>query len=575
MELHPPAHEHTARRADGRPTSEHVTDRHLTTRAVLEQEARILHWATTAIDPHRTAGSIDDDHLTAEQRTVAQAVAGRARLTLVVGPAGSGKTTTLAAATRTLRADGRPVVGLAPSGKAADILAEETGLPAVTLAKFLHEHQRPEPFPTWKFPPGTAIVLDEASMASTEDMDRLVTLTREHRWRLVAVGDPNQLPAVGRGGMFTHLCDTLPTHHLEDIRRFDEPWQAQASLKLRDGDPDAAAEYAAHRRVRTVHPAAIADRVARHHQRVAARGESIAITTGSQGMARAINVEIQRRRHPRLDGASAALHDGTRAFPGDRVASRRNHPHLETTSGTSVRNRHTWTVIGVHRDGALTVEDLDRGRVRLPADYVNQHVELGWAVTGYGTQGLTTEHSITVIEPSMSRASLYVGMTRGGLRNLAHIPDPTGTLDPTEALARAIQRPTRAASAHPSPSSSAPTQPSSSQSPSISMIPLRECRRESSVSDNARRGSRNPEASPEQSLSRSIACKKPSGPIRRQPSQWMSGGCCQSLRAAVPLSWRLNFTEASPCWWSLLADTPYARQLERPRGAAHLLWRGR
>ena len=63
--------------------------------------------------------------------------------------------------------------------------------------------------------------------------------------------------------MFAAWCHTLPVHRLEQVRRFAEPWQADASRGLRAGEPAAVAAYAEHRRVHTVHPALLADRVAR------------------------------------------------------------------------------------------------------------------------------------------------------------------------------------------------------------------------------------------------------------------------------------------------------------------------
>ena len=96
----------------------------------------------------------------------------------------------------------------------------------------------------------------------------------------------------------------LPARHLGEVRRFAEPWQAEASLLLREGDPAAASLYAQHGRLRTVHPALMADRVARQHERQAAGGAIVAITTASTGTARAINIEIQRRRNPRQVGRS-------------------------------------------------------------------------------------------------------------------------------------------------------------------------------------------------------------------------------------------------------------------------------
>jgi hypothetical protein len=442
VELHRAAPAGTACRWDGRPLTEHVVDRQLTTAAVWRQEARLVSWAGTSVAS--TLSSPEGD----KQVAVAGAVAGSGSLVLIVGPAGAGKTTALGRAARTLADQGRPALGLAPSGKAADVLATETGWPATTLAKLLYEHTRPDgPRAAWRLPAGATVVLDEASMASTEDLDALVELVRRHRWRLVCVGDPAQLPAVGRGGMFALWCERLGAHELEEVRRFTEDWQAEASLALRRGDPAAAAAYAAHHRLQAVHPALVADRVARQHQRLAGGGETVAITTASAGMARAINLEIQHRRNPRRLGAHVVLADGTRAFIGDRVATRRNVALL-TGTGAPVRNRESWTVTGVGADGSLGVADAGRGSVRLPADYVARHVELGWAVTGYGTQGMTTDHAIAVVEPSSTRAGIYVAMTRGRGRNLAVIVDRTGLADAEDALVVAIARPARALSAH-------------------------------------------------------------------------------------------------------------------------------
>jgi hypothetical protein len=165
-ELHPPAPAGTPRRRDGRPISEHVTDRRLTTPAVLAEEAALLHWATTAVD-HTTTPTAGED----TQEAAARAVAGHANLLLVVGLAGAGKTTALAAAVDRLRAQERPVLGVAPSGKAADVLARQAGCPALTLAKLLTDTRRHPP-------PGSSVILDEAGMASTEDLARLLPSPR-------------------------------------------------------------------------------------------------------------------------------------------------------------------------------------------------------------------------------------------------------------------------------------------------------------------------------------------------------------------------------------------------------------
>ena len=94
----------------------------------------------------------------------------------------------------------------------------EAGCPTDTARRVPH----PPPPQHTPWPPGTTVILDEAGMTATADLARLVALVREHQWRLVAVGDPEQLPSVARGGVFAHWCDTIPHHTLDTPRRFTE-----------------------------------------------------------------------------------------------------------------------------------------------------------------------------------------------------------------------------------------------------------------------------------------------------------------------------------------------------------------
>jgi conjugative relaxase-like TrwC/TraI family protein len=415
-------------RADGRPLSEAVTDRLYTTPAVLNEELDLQGWAQRSTTP--------PDHTLEPQEAAAAAMTGHDPLVVIVGPAGTGKTTTTARAVQTLRARQRPVVGLAPSGKAADVLATEAGCPADTVAAFLTRHRSGSS--CW--PTGTTVILDEAGMTATDDLAHLVDLVRRNQWRLVAIGDPAQLPAVGRGGVFAHWCDTVAHIELATPRRFRQPWEAEASLLLRAGDPTAAELYSANRRLRTAHPAVLAHDVARIYRRHADAGRTVAITTNTAETARAINIAIQRTTSTQPPAPSVQLSDGTTARVGDRIATRRNDPGLRTTHGERVRNRQIWTVTAVADDGALDVTHPERGEVALPARYVAEHVELGWAVTGYGNQGDTVAAAIAVLEPGTTRSHAYVAMTRGRDTNVAIIPDATGTTDAAQAFADMISR---------------------------------------------------------------------------------------------------------------------------------------
>ena len=198
------------RRSDGRsgwiePIAKQCSSEH-----VLAQEEHILTFALDAqtSDPSPST-SVVDPRLDDGQRVSASAVAGADRLVVVVGPAGSGKTSMLEAAVRDLHRQHRVVLGLAPTARAAAVLQGEIGAECDTVAKLLYELDQHDPTRPWPIPPaGATILVDEASMLNTADLYRLVVHTEQRQWRLALVGDPFQLQAVGRGGMFNELCDT-------------------------------------------------------------------------------------------------------------------------------------------------------------------------------------------------------------------------------------------------------------------------------------------------------------------------------------------------------------------------------
>lgn len=141
------------RTSDGRSVWVEPIKPNLTHELVLAQEERILSFAIEAQDPPAApSDTVRSEGLDPLQAHAARAVAGHDRLVLVVGPAGTGKTTALRAAVDDLRRARRPVFGLAPTAKAARVLEGETGMPADTVAKLLYEWSQPNgPRPGYRF----------------------------------------------------------------------------------------------------------------------------------------------------------------------------------------------------------------------------------------------------------------------------------------------------------------------------------------------------------------------------------------------------------------------------------------
>lgn len=142
----------------------------------------------------------------------------RARLSMLVGPAGTGKTSMLEALCADPVIDAQGILLLAPTGKAAVQLTARTGRPARTLAQFLGALNR------WDWDSGNyyvspgedtfagarTVVIDEASML-TEEMLAATIDALDGVDRLILCGDPRQLPPIGAGRPFVDLLAFLRT----------------------------------------------------------------------------------------------------------------------------------------------------------------------------------------------------------------------------------------------------------------------------------------------------------------------------------------------------------------------------
>ena len=232
------------------------------------------------------------------------------------------------------------------------------------------------------------------------------------------VGDPRQLQAVGRGGMFNELCQRARTIELEHVHRFEQPWEAAASLLLRHGDPRALDIYQAHGRIRAgtldEHLDYFADRWLDHH----AAGDTTAVMASTNQHVDLINTHIQNRptrapadRPGPCRSRSVAASTPTSATSSPPAATTAT---CTTTSGERVRNRDLWTVTATFDNGDLTLTPSPATvQITLPAEYVSEHVRLGYAATEMGTQSDTVTSSFELASRATTCRSLYVAMTRG------------------------------------------------------------------------------------------------------------------------------------------------------------------
>ncbi len=142
----------------------------------------------------------------------------------------------------------------------------------------------------------------------------------------------------------------------------------------------------------------------------------------------ALNTRARNDRIAAGDVATSgavALHDDTQASVGDVVVTRRNDRRL-IAGKHWVRNGDRWTLTANHPDGSVTVRG-PHGRVQLPAAYVAENLELGYATTIHRTQGRTVDTAHAIVQPGMTREALYVALTRGRHANTAYVTADSDT----------------------------------------------------------------------------------------------------------------------------------------------------
>lgn len=132
------------------------------------------------------------------------------RIVAIQGVAGAGKSTVLKPVADILREEGRSVLGLAVQNTLVQMLERDTGIPSMTVARFIRQHQGllegadqtrlAEARASLR---GTTVLLDEASMVGNADKEKLVRLANLLQLdRFASIGDRKQLGAVDAGKPF-------------------------------------------------------------------------------------------------------------------------------------------------------------------------------------------------------------------------------------------------------------------------------------------------------------------------------------------------------------------------------------
>ena len=421
-----------------------------TSRQILDAESRIV-----AAAGHADAWTLSDTDVqiaqlewsannqgrtlnTGQAAMVAQVATSGRRLQLLFGPAGTGKTTSLAVLARAVQSRGITVLGLAPQASAArELGAAIPGITSDTLHKLTHTltHVEPGSWDRWiaGIDVNTLVIIDEAGLAGTRELDIAVGHVTNLGGRVLLVGDDRQRAAGGAGGVLRDIESSHGALMLDEVMRFQDRGvpgagglQGSATLAVRTGDPSAVGYYTDRGLIRAATPDTVTGQVyAGWAADITAGADSVMIAP-TLDMVSELNTRARADRIARITAAGGTpgperdLQRGEKVSAGDLIVTKKNKRTLSLGGTDFVRNNYRWTVQQVHRDGSITATELTRGVTRtLPAWYVDKGwVRLGYAHTEASVQGMTvgtagrvgTAH--TVFTDKTNRNELYTSGSR-------------------------------------------------------------------------------------------------------------------------------------------------------------------
>jgi hypothetical protein len=307
------------------------------------------------------------------------------------------------------------VIGAAVARRAARELEEGSGILSTSVAALLADLHRA---PSLTLGPRSVVVIDEASLLPTRQLDILLSHIVAHDAKLVLVGDHRQLPAIQAGGAFEGLARRLGAIELHENRRQEAAWEREALELLRDGEASAAmAVYRDH------------DRLVIGDDAASVRGALVSDWWRGGEIGDALMIAFRRADVRELNARARALmlQDGRLGSQsltvahadfaaGDRIVLRRNDRRR------AVANGDRGTVLAV--DAARHTLDVAIGtrRVTLDSSYLaarggRSPIMHGYAVTGHVAQGMTVDRALVLGTDALFQEWGYVAMSRGRMLN--------------------------------------------------------------------------------------------------------------------------------------------------------------
>jgi Ti-type conjugative transfer relaxase TraA len=391
-----------------------------TTRDMIEAEQR-LHRAAELMaekelhevsDRDRKAALVRAEQrglvLSGEQADALAHVTDGRDLGIVVGYAGTGKSAMLGVAREAWEASGFEVRGVALSGIAAENLESGSGIASRTIASMEHGWKNGRDMLTSR----DVLVIDEAGMVGTRQLERVLSHAAEAGAKVVLVGDPQQLQSIEAGAAFRSIHERHGGVEIHEVRRQREDWQRDATRDLATGRTGAAIHaYDSHDMVHEAQAREQArnDLIDRwDRERQAAPDSSRIILTHTNAEVRELTEAARDRMREAGDlgeDVRVTVERGERSFAaGDRVM------FLQNERGLGVKNGTLGTIEQVSTQGMTVRTDDGRSIAFDLKEY--DRIDHGYAATIHKAQGMTVDRTHVLATPGMDAHGSYVALSR-------------------------------------------------------------------------------------------------------------------------------------------------------------------
>lgn len=370
------------------------------------------------VDGATLAAVLDRHRYLSDQQVemVRRLTTGGERVIAVAALPGTGKTTALAAAQEAWAAAGIRGVGVATARSASGELTD-AGVPATSVTAFLIQTGELAERNIAPLPRGTVIVVDESSTTPTPHMTALADLAEGCDGKLVLIGDPRQIGAVGPGGLYGNLTNEIEPVVLTQIRRQRDPVDRRIVELAHEGrGSDALDVLRAHDRlvIADTLPEVLDAQVLDWHKSYAAGEDAVMIARRTRDVADLNELARDLLAAEGRVGKDALIVGGQPFAVGDRVITRINTPE--------VSNRERWEVVGV--DPAKHHLYLQRlgaegEGVRLDRRYLEKMtpsrepaIQHAYALTTYSTESKTFDSAFALLDSGISREDFTVAISR-------------------------------------------------------------------------------------------------------------------------------------------------------------------